>query len=192
MIYNKAKDLNGQRMRELQAVVLYILHHAAENRRNVYDILQTAYFAQQHHFVEWATPLYDDAIIAFPFGPAPSDIYDLLRIARGDQDVCPTVGMLQAAKPISFSNELFSANQPVDMDYLSDSAVESLGYAIKHVAAMPRDRIKWEQDSAEYRRALQSESDHEMDALAMAKEGGACAGALEYLKEHFENCQLFA
>ena len=95
---------------KIKAVLLYILQHSERDRHNVYSIVKTAYYAQQLHFVKWALPLYKDKIAALQFGPVPSTIYDVLKMARGDKRVLTYYGdspLRSIADSIGFQDELF-------------------------------------------------------------------------------------
>ena len=69
----------------LKAVVLYILKNGKTRASHtVYYIVKTAFVAQQKHLAKYLCPLFEDNIMALQFGPVPSNIYDALKIARGD------------------------------------------------------------------------------------------------------------
>ena len=69
----------------LKAALLYIIQKSEERRHDVYDIVKTAFFAQQIHLSKSGSPLFNDEICALPFGPVPSSMYNILKMARGDE-----------------------------------------------------------------------------------------------------------
>lgn len=180
----------------LKATILYIIEHSETDKRDVYGIVKTAFYAQQRHFAEWGTPLFDDKICALPFGPVPSAIYDILKIARGDAElrrrhISDDLG--EVAKSISFSNESFFALEKPDMDYLSESDKDSLDYAILHVSKLSFDDIcNKTHNGAEYKRASKSNGHKIMDNVAIAREGGASDEAIAYLQEYFETNEMLS
>ncbi len=174
----------------LKAVVLYIIEHSSMKHRDVYSIVKTAFYAQQMQFSKSGVPLFKDDICALPFGPVPSDIYDILKIARGDQSVISFHqhdGLSDVAAAVGFDAERFSAKEKPDLDYLSPADISTLEMAIQKVAAMQFEDIVNDTHSAEWDRVFHSKSRKKvMDNLKIAKEGGASPDVLEYLKEYYE------
>ena len=173
----------------LKAVVLYIIQNSSPDRRDVYSIVKTAFYAQQIQFAKSGVPLFKDDICALPFGPVPSDIYDLLKIARGDQSVKEfheKDGLAEVASSISFDSECFSSKENPDLDYLSSSDIEAIDMAIHKVAEMTFDEIKNATHSQEWDRVFNSNRRKKvMDNLNIAKEGNASPEMLAYLKEYY-------
>ena len=173
----------------LKAVVLYIIQHSSPERRDVYSIVKTAFYAQQSQLAQSGVPLFKDEICALPFGPVPSDIYDILKIARGDQseiEFHKNDGLIDVATAIGFDAEQFSAKENPDMDYLSASDIEAIDSAIKKVAAMSFDDIKKDTHSEEWNRVFNSKRGKKvMSNVNIAKEGNASPEMLEYLKEYY-------
>ena len=46
----------------MKAVLLYIIKNSSEDKRDVYCVIKTAYYAQQLHFAKWALPIFKDKI----------------------------------------------------------------------------------------------------------------------------------
>ena len=177
-------------MLTLKAVVLYIIDHSSMKHRDVYSIVKTAFYAQQIQFSQSGIPLFKDEICALPFGPVPSDIYDILKIARGDQSAIEFHlhdGLLEIASAIGFDAERFFAKEKPDMDYLSAADVQALDQAIQRIDAMQFEDIVNDTHSDEWARVFNGKSRKKvMNNLNIAKEGGASPAILEYLKEYYE------
>lgn len=176
----------------LKAVVLYIIENSSPSRRDVYSIVKTAFYAQQMQFANSGMPLYKDDICALPFGPVPSDIYHILKIARGDQNEMEfhkNDGLIEIAHSIGFDSEAFFSKESPDMDYLSKSDVETIDAAIKRVSEMSFDDIVKDTHSQEWDRVFNGgkgkKGKRVMDNINIAKEGNASPEMLEYLKEFF-------
>ena len=176
----------------LKAVVLYIIQNSSPERRDVYSIVKTAFYAQQSQLAQSGVPLFKDEICALPFGPVPSDIYHILKIARGDQseiEFHKTDGLIEIAEAIGFDSEVFFPKENPDMDYLSKSDVDAIDSAIKRVAEMSFDDIVKDTHSEEWNRVYNGGKGKKgrkvMDNLNIAKEGDASPEMLEYLKEYF-------
>lgn len=171
----------------IKAVLLYIISNSGRDRRDVYSVVKTAFYAQQFHFVKWALPIYNDEIHALQYGPAPSFIYDVLKFVRADNGKLSNLS--EEAKiifsgSIGFSQESYFPIEEVDKDYLSESNIECLDMAIKKIAKMSFNQIMKETHGAEWARAFKAEK--KMNDLAIAKEGGATEDAIGYLRSTME------
>lgn len=176
-------------VRTLKAVLLYIISNSGEDRRDVYSIVKTAYYAQQLHFAKWALPIYKDKISALPFGPVPSTLYNILRLSRGEEKerrFLRKEGLDIIADSIGFDNESFYAKEDPDLSCLSASDIESLDEAIRKVASMDFGKIVRDTHGAEWQRAYYQTQNKVMDNLNIAREGGADEAVIEYLKESLE------
>lgn len=182
--------MNREDALTLKAVVLYILKNCSSYvSRNVYYIVKAAFVAQQKHLAKYLCPLYEDKITALQFGPVPSSIYDALKIARGDANAMyfhRNDDLHLVYDSISFSDEVFSADEEPDMNYLSSSAIECINEALKEVSSMSFDEIVNATHGEEWTRAYNNPGSKQMNYLAIAKEGGADDSSLSYLKENLE------
>lgn len=174
----------------LKAVVLYILKNCSDYvSRNVYYIVKAAFVAQQKHLAKYLCPLYEDKITALQFGPVPSSIYDALKIARGDANAMyfhRNDDLHLVYDSISFSDEVFTADEEPDMNYLSISAIECINEALKEVSKLTFDQIVNTTHGEEWSRAFNNPDSKQMSYLAIAKEGGADELSLMYLEENLE------
>jgi|LSQX01.3.fsa_nt_gb uncharacterized phage-associated protein len=174
----------------LKAVVLYILKNCSECvSSNIYFIVKTAFIAHQKHLAKYLSPMYEDKIAALQFGPVPSNIYDALKIARGDGNTMyfhrkDYLHLVYDA--IFFSEESYSAKENPDMDYLSVSAIECLDEAMEEVSKMTFDKILKATHGDEWARVFNDQELRYMDNIAIAKEGGADESAISYLNENQE------
>ena len=173
----------------LKAVLLYIINGWNGTQKcDVYHIVKAAFYAQEFHLVRYMRPLCKDNIIALPYGPAPSSVYDALKIARGDAKAIAYHegdGLVEVAAPIVFSDEIFSTEEKPDMDFLSRSQVECLDAALQKVGEMSFDELVSHTHQSEWKRASRTPSKR-MDLLAIAREGGADESAIDYMKQSLE------
>ncbi len=174
----------------IKAVLLYILTHSNDSKRDIYSLVKAAYYAQQNHLAQYGTPLFKDCICALPFGPVPSNIYNVLKMASGDSNELNyhrSDDMYLASDAINFESGLYSAKEDPNMDFLSKSDIESLNYGIEKVAKMSFNQIKEDTHGKEWNRAFNSKSPlKEMNILNIAKEGDASSDALRYLEDFLE------
>lgn len=172
----------------LKAIMLYIVKEWSGTQKcDVYHIVKAAFFAQQFHLVRFMRPLYKDEIIAMPYGPAPSAVYDTLKAARGDiryskQNNIDDLKVI--ASSISFCNEIFSTSENPDTEYLSPSQIECLDDAIKLVGNMKFEELVTQTHKDEWERAYKT--DKIMDMIAIAREGGADEDSISYMKQSFD------
>lgn len=189
-VTEKSSIMNKEDYLTLKAVVLYILKNCtAHVSRNVYYIVKTAFVAQQKHLAKYLCPLYKDVITALQFGPVPSSIYDALKIARGDANAMyfhRNDDLHLVYDSISFNDEVFSADEDPDLNYLSASAVECINDALKEVSSMSFDDIVNATHGEEWERAYNDPESKTMNYLSIAKEGGADDSSILYLKEILE------
>lgn len=174
----------------IKAVLLYILTHSNDGQRDIYSLVKTAYYAQQNHLAQYGTPLFKDCICALPFGPVPSNIYNVLKMASGDSNELNyhrSDDMHLASDAINFKSGRYSAKEDPNMDFLSKSDIESLNYGIEKVAKLSFNQIKEDTHGMEWNRAFNSKSSlKEMNLLNIAKEGDASSDALRYLEDFLE------
>ena len=176
-------------IRHIKAILLYILNNMPSDLHDVYYIVKTAFYAQKKHIVKWGIPMFRDDIVALPFGPVPSLVYDILHVSRGQREAykyCDDRALDIISMSIDFKNEYYSANQSPDMDCLSQSNVECLDEAIAEVSHMNFGEIMSKTHGAEWARAYRNASNHKMDYVNIAKEGGASEEILDYLSQSLE------
>lgn len=179
----------------LKAIVLYILKNGKTRASHtVYYIVKTAFVAQQKHLAKYLCPLFEDKIMALQFGPVPSDIYDALKIARGDANTMyfhRSDDLHLIYDSISFNDEIFTADENPDMTYLSPSAIECIDEALNTVSSMTFEEIVNATHGEEWTRAYNNQGSKNMSYLAIAKEGGVDESSIQYLKENLElDCML--
>ncbi len=190
----KSRTMKPQEVQTMKAVLLYIIQNSNANRRDVYSIVKTAYYAQQIHFAKWASPIFNDKIAALPFGPVPSTIYNILRISRGESEIrrfCKKDNIDSVADAIGFSDESFIAKEEPDLNFLSKSAIECLNESIAKVSEMDFGQIMRDTHGAEWTRVFNDGSLRFMDDLNIAREGGATEDVVNYLRESLEWDEIF-
>ena len=171
-------------IRRLKAVLLYILSRMPKNSRDVYHIVKTAFFAQKNHPVKYGIPMFNDSIVALQFGPVPSLVYNILKVARGDSSpykFCDDRVLGRVSAVIECQDENFSALEAPNMNCLSKSNVECLDAAISEVSKMDFDTLMEKTHGGEWARAYNNEVSHRMDELNIARENGASKEIMEYL-----------
>lgn len=183
--------MNKEDIMILKAALLYIIKKSEEKHCDVYGIVKTAFYAQQIHLSSSGLPLFNDEICALPFGPVPSSIYDILKIARGDENEIEfhkSDGLLEVSTSIGWKDERYFAKEDPDLNYLSVSDIQSLDEAIERVSKMSFNDILSDTHGKEWERVFNSKKRGKkvMDLIKIAEEGGADKDTLIYLKEYLE------
>lgn len=71
--FDKDKTINA---------VLYVAHKL--KRKDMHKIFKVLYFADREHLATYGRPITGDVYYAMPDGPVPTNLYDILKSARGD------------------------------------------------------------------------------------------------------------
>lgn len=152
-----------------KASLLYIVANIPNiDKHKLYKIL---YFAEQYHLVKYGRPITGDAFIKMDYGPVPSYVKDKVENKLDNDGAVETMGIIVIA------------NEYPDMDELSESDVECLDVSIaenkeKTFAQLTKDSHKeaW----------LNATNTGRLNSLAIAAEGNAEEGVLEYIKKTLE------
>lgn len=183
--------MNKDDIMVMKATLLYIISKSEAKRCDVYGIVKTAFYAQQSHLSESGRPLFKDVICALPFGPVPSMMYDILKMARGDEGEMAfhqSDGLIEVAFSIGWKDELYYAKEEPDLNYLSESDIQALDDAIDRVSKMSFNDIYSNTHGKEWERAFNSKKRGKkvMDIIKIAEEGGANDAMIAYLKDFLE------
>lgn len=183
--------MNKEDIMILKAALLYIIKKSEEKHYDVYGIVKIAFYAQQIHLSSSGLPLFNDEICALPFGPVPSIIYNILKLARGDEreiEYHQSDGLLEVSASIGWNNKHYFAKENPNLDYLSVSDIQALDEAIERVSKMSVNDILSDTHGKEWERAFNSKKRGKkvMDLIKIAEEGGADKDTLVYLKEYLE------
>lgn len=107
--------------------VLYIIKGMG-GRTDMHKIFKTLFFADRKHLSEYGRTITGDVYIAMQYGPVPSKTDDIFKAVRGDSYF--KAGDL--AGYFHFINKwIVTADKEPDSDYLSESDILCLDYAIE-------------------------------------------------------------
>lgn len=165
--------------------MLYIIQNIRPEKRTVYFIVKAAFLAHQKHMVDYCVPMLDDTIKALKFGPVPSDIYDILKIARGEENIYryhqnKDIDLILNA--IAFEDEFYSILENPDLEELSPAAIVCLDAAIEMANRMSFDEVIKTTHNGEWYKAFNNPVTHVMDDVSIAKEAGISKEGLDYLE----------
>ena len=173
------------RLLRLKAIMLYIIQNIKPEKRTVYFIVKAAFLAHQKHMVNYCVPMLEDTIKALKFGPVPSDIYDILKIARGEDKVYryhKNTDLDIILNALEFEDEFYSTKENPDLEELSPAVMDCLNAAIEMANRMTFDEVVRTTHKGEWYKAFNNPVSHVMDDISIAKEAGISQDGLEYLK----------
>ncbi len=64
------------------AAILYLANQ--DGQIDLYALLKTLYYADKNHLREWGRTITGDFYARMPYGPVPSNVYDMLKSVRGE------------------------------------------------------------------------------------------------------------
>jgi hypothetical protein len=96
-----------------------------------HSIAKTLYAADHKHLGRYGRFICADRYIAMKYGPVPSRVYDMLKMARAEVEGATGNTVVRAAFSVSQTNPpTVTPNRAPDMDLLSASEVQALEEAI--------------------------------------------------------------
>lgn len=109
--------------------ILYILDKLEGGRTDMHKICKILYFADQRHLSLYGRTITRDDYIKMPYGPVPSKIYDIFKALCGESYFSDHIADI--AEYLEIVNKIMlRAKQKCNTDYLSDSDIECLDYAV--------------------------------------------------------------
>lgn len=109
-------------------VLLYITNRV----NNTYNALKVLYFADKSHLSKYGRLICGDVYIAMEHGPVPSNVYDIVKQARGDSFYeFDTEENIESLFEIS-NRYIIKSRRKANYEYLSETDIECLDEAIKN------------------------------------------------------------
>lgn len=121
---------------------LEVLLYVSSKVEYMYHTGKIIYFANRYHLEKYGRFVIDDRVIAMKNGPVLSNIYDMIKSARGDNRNYPEV-----KKHLTYFSNKKSLHKLVpkraaNMDYLSESDIECLNEAIEKIKGMSFNELE--------------------------------------------------
>ncbi len=113
------------------SAVLYIVNQVPQP--TFHKISKVLYFADKYHLKNYGRFICGDNYVAMNHGPVPSTIYDLLKAVRDGATLAfdgDTLRQYKDALEVE-QNYCVSGKTEANLDFLSESDLEALDYAIK-------------------------------------------------------------
>ena len=168
------------------AALLYITRRlislkSTKAKPDLHKIFKIMYFADQKHLARYGRPVLGDFYIAMDHGPVPSQVYDMIKIVRGET-------IFQSARGYSaffdVSDHYVHPKQKPDMDLFSESDLECINESLRENRYLSFEQLKTKSHDNAYCKAAK---DDKISYKEMAKQAGANASMLTYIQEIAEN-----
>jgi uncharacterized phage-associated protein len=151
---------------------------------DLHKIFKILYFADQKHLARYGRPILGDFYIAMDHGPVPSQVYDMVKIVRGDTFFEP--GRDYDAF-FEVRDHYIHPKQKPSMDLFSESDLECIDESFRENKFLSFNQLKDKSHDEAYCKAAK---DDKISYRKMAKLAGANASMLAYIQEVAENERL--
>ena len=130
---------------------LEVLLYVSSKVEYMYHTGKIIYFANRYHLEKYGRFVIDDRVIAMKNGPVLSNVYDMIKSARGDNCSYPGVEKHLTYSSGGSSLHKLLPKREANLDYLSESDIECLNEAINKIKGMSfRDLERFSHDSLYY------------------------------------------
>ena len=161
--------------------VLYIAQKIG-GRKDMHKIFKTLYFADKAHLSRYGRSITGDSYIAMSYGPVPSRTDDIFKAVRGDSYFSNRAEELKGY--FHFINKyVIEADKDADLDYLSDTDVECLDYAINKCKGKTCGELTEMSHDLAWNNTLR---DREMSVKDILRENGENEDYVEYVASKLE------
>lgn len=161
--------------------VLYIAQKIG-GRKDMHKIFKTLYFADKAHLSRYGRSITGDSYIAMSYGPVPSRTDDIFKAVRGDSYFSNRAEELKGY--FHFINKyVIEADKDADLDYLSDTDVECLDYAINKCKGKTFGELTVMSHDLAWNNTLR---DREMSVKDILRENGENEDYVEYVASKLE------
>ena len=164
------------------ASILYVANIL--NRVDFHKLSKILYFAERKHLARFGRPITGDWYIAMRNGPVPSNIYDYLKIVKGEtsnkDESLKTYFEVEGAYFVT-------AKEQADKDELSETDLECLDESIKENRNLSFETLTNKSHDSAWKNAP---GDEKIDFIEIAKAEGADQEMIEYIQDVVENRNL--
>jgi len=155
---------------------------------DIHRVFKIMYFADQKHLVKYGRPITTDYYDALPYGPVPSNAYEIVKTVRGETIFRRNINGLENLFEIN-NVKFITPKQSPDLDELSKSDFECLDESIRENYRLSFiDLTKKSHDGAW--NAACTKGRVTLSFQDIAKAGGAKKAMIAYIKEQLENSYL--
>ena len=168
------------------AALLYIARRlialkSPKAKPDLHKIFKIMYFADQKHLARYGRPVLGGFYIAMDHGPVPSQVYDMIKIVRGDTIFDSNRGYDAF---FDVNDHYVHPKQKPEMDHFSESDLECINESLQENRYLSFEQLKTKSHDNAYCKASK---DDKISYREMAKQAGANASMLSYMREIAEN-----
>ena len=168
--------------------VLYVINKCDEI--DYFHLFKILYFADRAHYAKYGRRIIQDTFCALPKGPVPSVLFDAIKVATKQATAVNNSPLSIISNSIESPDSAYyfilSTKELPDMEELSQSDIDCLDASIKENKNVDIDTLSTKSHDEAWRNAWEKQKAHPMDAILMAKAGGANESMIEYIKENEE------
>lgn len=185
---SKIRELTVDEMLKLKAVVLYVITKCGEI--DYFHLFKILYFADRAHYAKYGRRIIQDTFCALPKGPVPTALFDAIKVATKQASAIngsPLLTISNAIESPDFAYYfILSAKEAPDMDELSKSDIDFLDTSIAENKDTDIETLSSKSHDEAWAYAWEKQRAHPIDAILMAKAGGANEEMIKYIKENEE------
>lgn len=122
---------------KLREAILYLLQEAPNSTQ--YEVVKALFLADRAHLQKFGRPITFDSYVAMESGPVPSSAYDQLKASNTNTPGTPWVFVRDGLNP---KKKLYTALRAPDLEYLSETDLEMLRWAMQTVRRLSFDQLK--------------------------------------------------
>ena len=164
------------------ASILYVVN--ALTKVDFHKLSKILYFAERKHLARYGRTITGDWYVAMKNGPVPSNIYDYLKIVKGETGFRDEYlkKCLEIEGPYNIK-----AKQEADLDEFSESDLECLNESIEENKNLSFVELTYKSHDKAWKNAPQ---DDRIDFIDIAKAEGADKVMIDYIENLVENRNL--
>lgn len=185
---SKIRELTLDEMLKLKAAVLYVMNRCGAI--DYFHLFKILYFADRAHYAKYGRRIIQDTFCALPKGPVPSTLFDAIKVATSQTSAIKGSSLALIADAITSPDDVYyfilSAKEPPDMDELSKSDIDFLDNAIEENKDIDIETLSQKSHDEAWKEAWGKKKAYPIDAVLMAKAGGANDSMIEYIRENEE------
>lgn len=164
-------------------LIKYILQKFDSLKCDFHRLFKILYFAEQKHLVTYGRGITGDRYIAMKDGPVPSNIYDLLKVLRGDSVFAASQDLTNDFTIIG-SYDIQLLRPEINLDIIAESELECLNSSIEENRSLTFIELSSKSHDNAWTAAGR---DNSIKLIEIAKAGGANDDFLKYIESIGEN-----
>lgn len=168
------------------AAIKLVLSNLPDNTCGFHKLFKIFYFAEQMHLVLYGKTITKDRYIAMRAGPVPSNIYDMLKVLRGNSIFRSEVDLTKDFQLLG-NHHIKLIDDRFDLEMFSESELECLSVSIEENKNLPFHLLTEKSHDGAWKAA---EKDDTISVFEIAKAGGANDELLKYISQSLENHKL--